>query len=383
MKLGVVTTSYPRWPGDLAGSFVAGHVAAMRALGHDIEIIAAGDVDDPRQPAARRAHDSAEHVTRIASPLFYRGGAPEALERSARTLDSLVFTARLAATVAVRSARWDAMVAHWLAPSALACLPSRLPLLAIAHGGDVHLLRRTRLLSPVLAGLRARSARLAFSSHELRELARGAAPSRWLDESIVQPMGVDAARFAAVRTARWLEPASSPARPHRVLVAARLVPVKGVDVAITALAYVRSRVELVVAGDGPLRDQLAAMAPANVTFLGHVDDIDPLLRDASLVVVPSRVLANGRSEGTPVIALEAIAAGVPVIGSAVGGLSDLAITTVSPDDPVSLATAIDHTLTRLAERRPMEPIVATSANLDWGQVAQRLLDHARFVRRAA
>ena len=43
MQLGVVTTSYPRFPGDPAGNFVAAHVAALRALGHRVEVIAAGD----------------------------------------------------------------------------------------------------------------------------------------------------------------------------------------------------------------------------------------------------------------------------------------------------------------------------------------------------
>nr|MBA3502538.1 hypothetical protein [Deltaproteobacteria bacterium] len=47
MRIGVVTTSYPRWPGDPAGSFVEGHVRALQRLGHQVEVIAAGD-DAPR-----------------------------------------------------------------------------------------------------------------------------------------------------------------------------------------------------------------------------------------------------------------------------------------------------------------------------------------------
>ncbi|HEY0991783.1 MAG TPA: hypothetical protein VGD80_32240, partial [Kofleriaceae bacterium] len=47
MKLGIVTTSYPRFAGDPAGSFVAGHAAALRALGHDVEVVAAGARDAP------------------------------------------------------------------------------------------------------------------------------------------------------------------------------------------------------------------------------------------------------------------------------------------------------------------------------------------------
>ncbi|HEX8109082.1 MAG TPA: hypothetical protein VF516_15220, partial [Kofleriaceae bacterium] len=55
MQLGVVTTSYPRFPGDPAGNFVAAHVAALRALGHHVEVIAAGGgaTDNEPRDAAR------------------------------------------------------------------------------------------------------------------------------------------------------------------------------------------------------------------------------------------------------------------------------------------------------------------------------------------
>src|SRR5258706_214205 len=76
------------------------------------------------------------------------------------------------------------------------------PLLAVAHGGDVHLLIRTGLLAPTIAALAVRRARLAFVTSELRDRARAAVPgvlARWIDRhAIVQPMGVDLARFAAI-----------------------------------------------------------------------------------------------------------------------------------------------------------------------------------------
>jgi len=340
MKIGVITTSYPRFAGDHAGGFVAAHVDAMRAHGHDVDVIAAG-ADEP---------------------LFYRGGAPDQLERGGGMLAAVSFTARLTARVVRRARDWDLAVAHWLAPSALAALPTRVPLLAIAHGGDVHTLARLRLLGPTLALLRARRARLAFVSAELRALA---ARHGHVGDAIVQPMGVDLAHFAALGRA--------PTTPPTVLVVARLVPVKGVDVAIAAMRQLATRAQLVVAGDGPERDTLARETP----LLGAVDTShrDRLLREASVVVVPSRVLANGRSEGTPAIAVEALAAGVPVIASAVGGLRELAAATlVDPDDPRALAASIDRVLA-------MPPVAdrlrASVADLGWTDVATRLLAHAR------
>jgi glycosyltransferase involved in cell wall biosynthesis len=110
-----------------------------------------------------------------------------------------------------------------------------------------------------------------------------------------------------------------------------------------------------------------------VTFLGAVDTRrrDELLGRASVVVVPSRILPNGRSEGTPLIALEALAAGVPVVASAVGGLREVrSLSLVRPDDPRQLAAAIEGVLAH-----PPSPAAlrGSVADLGWPDVAARLL----------
>jgi glycosyltransferase involved in cell wall biosynthesis len=379
VKLGVITTSYPRFEGDPAGNFVAGHVEALRALGHRVDVIAGG---------SRLPWRAADGTRWIASELFDRGGVPDLIERSPMrgTLVGAAFTARLAVAIAARAHDWDSIIAHWL-PSAIAALPSRVPLLAIAHGGDVHTLRRMHLLAPTLHALHLRGARIAFVSEQLRAIARGAAPglSRWLDDAIVQPMGVSIDRFHAIALDR-ADPtlvASGSSRPT-IVIASRLVPLKGIDVAIEAMAHVRGEARLVIAGDGPERARLdlatrsrdagshAAGSRDRITFLGEVGATrrDQLLRDASVVVVPSRVMPSGRTEGTPMIALEALAAGVPVVASAVGGLRELAaVRLVTPDDPHALAAAIDRTL---ASPPPPDQLHAAVAHLDWSRVARRL-----------
>jgi glycosyltransferase involved in cell wall biosynthesis len=200
---------------------------------------------------------------------------------------------------------------------------------------------------------------------------------RYLDDALVQPMGIDVERFAALARHEVARPdARAAGRRRTILVVARLVPIKGVDVALAAYGRLATTADLVIAGDGPERARLEALAttaaPA-LRFLGAVDATarDQVLRDADVVVIPSRVLPNGRSEGSPMIALEALAAGVPVVASAVGGLRDLpGITLVPPDDPGALAAAIDRVL---AAPPPRVDI----SQLDWRHVSARLLDHAR------
>jgi glycosyltransferase involved in cell wall biosynthesis len=148
------------------------------------------------------------------------------------------------------------------------------------------------------------------------------------------------------------------------------VPIKGVDVAIEAAARL-PHLRLVIAGDGPERRALEARVLANtargarpVTFLGHVETQrrDELLREASVVVVPSRTMPNGRREGCPAIALEALAAGVPVVAT-----TGRATEFVDADDPTALAHAIARAL---ISRQSTYELVA---DLDWIDVANRLL----------
>jgi glycosyltransferase involved in cell wall biosynthesis len=129
-----------------------------------------------------------------------------------------------------------------------------------------------------------------------------------------------------------------------VLAAGRLAPQKGLETLIAAAALWRDRRPApltVIAGTGPLADQLAGQArdlAADVTFLGWRDDVTALLAAADLFVLPSRW------EGQPLVLQEALRAGRPVVASDVGGVRDLtgdtAAVLVPPGDPAALAAAV-------------------------------------------
>ncbi len=112
---------------------------------------------------------------------------------------------------------------------------------------------------------------------------------------------------------------SRPGAGGYALVASRLAPEKGVEVAIDACRI--AGVPLVIAGEGPERRRLEARAAGGpVRLAGRVGaaELEQLRRDAAVALVPSR-----SAETFGLAAAEAMAAGVPVAGSRIGALPEL------------------------------------------------------------
>lgn len=169
----------------------------------------------------------------------------------------------------------------------------------------------------------------------------------------VDPQLLAPSRAAAVRA----ELAGGRAGPI-LLDIARLEPQKGHLVLLEALRSVVERwpgVVLALAGEGSLAGALAARAAElgledNVRLLGPRRDVPDLLAAADLFVSASHY------EGMPLSILEAMAAGLPVVATAVGDVPtvvDGAGVLVPPDEPASLASAIHAVVGDPARRRAM------------------------------
>lgn len=101
--------------------------------------------------------------------------------------------------------------------------------------------------------------------------------------------------------------------------------------------------ELVIVGDGPLRRELECQAGPSVRFLGQRADVAALLAGFDVFVLPSS------TEGMSIALLEAMAAGCPIVATAVGGNTELIQHEVTglivpPDDQVALQSAIERLL---------------------------------------
>ena len=218
----------------------------------------------------------------------------------------------------VRAARpidADLVHAHWL-PAGWVAARTGKPYVVQVWGTDLALARR----APWLARGVLRRARLVIAaSNELAENARdlGAREVR------VIPSGVDLPAEVGAE-----------ADPPEVLYAGRLSPEKGVLELVEAAAGLN----LVVAGDGPLRSRV----PGAQGFVPH-DELQRLYARAAVVACPSR------REGFGVTCLEAMAHGRPVVATPVGGLRDLVTDgetglVVPARDPAALRAALERLL---------------------------------------
>ena len=292
MKVVVLTTSYPRHPGDVAGTFVASAVEAVRREGVEVEVVSPAQFEDF---GIAFGHGIVQNLR----------ARPWLLPLVPAFLGSFALAARRAARGA------DLVHAHWI-PSGLAALATGKPYVLQVWGTDVELARRApALVRPVVA----RAALVVASSAFLADAARG--------------LGARAVRVVPAPVE--LPPAvPAPAEPPHVLFVGRLSEEKG----ILDLLEATDGLPRVIVGDGPLRERVGesvgAVAPAEVgSYLGR----------ASVVCVPSH------REGYGMTAREAMAWGRPVVATAVGGLADAVEHEVTgllvpPRDPPALRRAL-------------------------------------------
>jgi glycosyltransferase involved in cell wall biosynthesis len=171
-------------------------------------------------------------------------------------------------------------------------------------------------------------------------------PSRALAELLVGRLGFPVAKLEVIANGVELPAAPRPGTGETIGTVSLLGPVKGIETFLAAAAAIgrdRPGQRFEIVGDGPDRARLERMAAelgARVDFRGMLP-IAAALPTLRIFVLPSLF------ENCPMSLLEAMAAGVPAVASAVGGVPELvgdAALLVAPSDPLALRTSIEKLL---------------------------------------
>jgi glycosyltransferase involved in cell wall biosynthesis len=393
----MVTTSYPRFPGDSVGTFmepIARHVAA---LGHEVHVVA------PWHPLLRRGREEDGVFFH-----FFRY-APVA------ALNVFGYAAGLHADVKVRGAAWAAtplalgagwfkamrvaqkrratvMHGHWVVPGGAIAAGARpsLPLVVSLHGSDVFVAERNPAIGGVARRVFGRAGYVTACSQDLADRAArlGAQP----DRLEVVPYGVDTLRFRPNPSARdTIRSAAHAAAGQPLVVAAgRLVRKKGFEYLVGALPLMSPgrRPVLAIAGAGDLDGELRAHASNagvadRVVFLGNLaqDEVGRWFAAADVIAAPSVRDDSGNVDGLPNTVLEALASATPLVTTAAGGIGSVVTDgrsglIVPERDPAGLARAMDRLLDdrSAAARIGAAGRALVEERFGWTRVAERLSD---------
>lgn len=255
---------------------------------------------------------------------------------------------------AARRFEADVVLAYWLYPDAYGAMQVArqldIPLVAGGRGSDI------RVRDPLSRFLTRRvvraASRLLVVSADLGRMAAseyGADPAR----TRVIPNGCDAAIFHESDRVEARAALGVAEEAQLIVYVGRLVAEKGLRellAAMTTLTAQRPRAELVLVGDGPLRDELtarvAAFTGSRVRFAGAQTppEVARWMAAANLITLPSY------SEGHPNVLVEALACGRPVVSTPVGGVPEVVDASCSilvpPRDADALALALAQTLDR-------------------------------------
>ena len=358
MRILHVLTAFPRSKDDVIVPWLVALIKRLQADGHEVEVFTSAYKGGGNQSFDGIPVHRFRYFFARWEDLTHDEATPDRMRRSLLyrilplfyILGGLLGIRRL-----VRRRQYDIIHVHWPVPHALfgwmGRRSSRIAPRLITTWYGVEL-RWVQSSLPWLRGfvrwaLRISDAIVAISSYTAREIARFAkAPV------VVIPYTLPFADGESKALAR------TGGDGFQVLFVGRLVERKGVKNLIDAVQRLPAdlRARLVVIGDGPERQGLGARVRDSgledrVEIRGRVSDeeLRAAYAGSDVLVLPSILDARGDTEGLGVVLLEAMSYGVPVVGSDIGGITDIVEHNksgllVPPGDPAALA----QTLERLA-----------------------------------
>jgi glycosyltransferase involved in cell wall biosynthesis len=275
--------------------------------------------------------------------------------------------------------RNDLVFANWSISGVVAGVIARLlgkPVVTTLRGTDVNASPSAILLRMILGLCLRLSHKVVLVGEGMRDNLAARYP-QFSGKLVMIPNGVAEELFMLPIVQRTND---QDRNPVTVTVVASLVPMKGIDVLLRALAFHRGRHRLHVLGDGPDRARLEALASelslaVTTTFVGQVapERVKDYLGSADIFVLPSY------AEGRPNALLEAMAAGRAVVATEIDGVTELVSSganglLVPAGSVESLAAALGRLIDDASLRRSLGDAARKSLldkGLSWSRTAEQ------------
>ena len=326
MKVCILTTSFPRFPGDYASVFVYDLAAELATDGMDVHVITPAESGTLNFEIINgvNVHRFSYFWPVKWQRIAYLGGIPDNLRRYPIAWIQLPFFLLAFFWKAIQVGRdCDLCHAHWVFSGLVAlglAIISPKPVVLTVHGSDLNVSSGNKLLRLLRRFVVLRVDKVIAVSSPLADKLRELGLSE--DRIARVANGVNLTTFER-------RDEQTPFANHIVWVG-RMSPVKGLIHLMKVLPEIIAtfpQTMLTLVGDGPLRTELEQLAVdlgvrKHIDFIGFAthEEVANYLQAANLFVLPSL------SEGLPLVILEAMSTELPVVATAVGGTDELVLT---------------------------------------------------------
>ncbi|MGV8108385.1 glycosyltransferase family 4 protein [Methanospirillum sp.] len=387
-KILFLTSSYPAHQEDVHSMFMRDLTLAITIKEYEVIVLC------PNQPGLRcyEVQDGIKifrfpyWFTRTGQLLNKKGGIIPSITQSPLAIFQLfLFSAcqLLFAFKIAKNEKIDLIHSHWIIPQGLigAAISffTGIPHILSIHGTDIHIIHSYRIAYPWMRVIAKYSDHITSNSQHTYKRIRRILPNKIIN---IIPMGIHPEEYSIIQRHN---------KEKKILFVGRLIGWKGVEYLIKAQQIIQNKsslcVQLNIIGDGPDKEKLIELSQrlkilSHISFLGRItrDSLLHYYSNADVFVLPS-IIHNNQTEGLGVVLLEAMASGVPVIGSNIGGIPDIIEDgvnglLVSPGDPQGLADAIIQILENpeLAARFREAGLKTVRDRFSWDKISDQFIE---------